>query len=165
MKKKKVIAILVLVGAVFAFVLITGKHLIYGRYITHKKMNQIITALNDQDYDLIRSFFSKRALNDADDFEEGLAYLEKTCVGECVLRADSGGRNRTGIVMGRTYYEYDKMYRISMNSEEYVLFFLYKEGPTKEDNGLYSLSFLKDKEREGSNYSSGRAGIYHPGWD
>lgn len=164
MKRKSFFILVTVIIGVF-ILLIFNNPVIYGELIKNKMKNQIIKALNLHDYEMICELFSDQAMRDSGGVEEGLAYLDVTCIGKCEIDVDGGGHNAVSVSKGEKTVIVENYYWITIDSEEYMLYFMYKRSSIKSDEGLYSLGVVKSELRKESNYNSGRAGIYHPGWD
>lgn len=163
MKKKVIILIILLV--VLVLLLMSYKWVIYSNYVMKKTGHSLITALEKHDQNAIRALFSTKALKDATDFEEGMTYLMDICDGSVLEYVDGGFHDSISVIDGKKYASFNKIYILTLETGEYNMFFQYKTGPTKVEKGLYSLGVVERNKKGDSEYSSGRAGIYHPGWD
>jgi hypothetical protein len=133
---------------------------------------KIVSALDAGDKEALRSLFSPKALAEADDLDEGLAYIMETYRGTLisfespgnVIQDHYGAPGRTKTILGYYYIDTEAM--------KYILYFEYQV-IDKQDPKAVGLTYIKlfdsdlKKRSEERRYSTsyGRAGIYHPGWD
>jgi hypothetical protein len=133
---------------------------------------KIASALDAKDKEALRSLFSPKALAEADDLDEGLAYIFEAYRGRPQSFGTSGNEihdhygapGRTKTILGYYYIDTEAM--------KYILYFEYQV-IDKQDPKAVGLTCVKlfeldkwsrdEARRESSSY--GRAGIYHPGWD
>ena len=133
---------------------------------------QIIAALDARDKEALRSLFSKKALSEADDMDEGLAYIMEAYQGTSqtygytgrVVDDHFGPPGRTKLIFGH--------YNVETDYDTYELFFEYQmiDEANPEAVGLaYVRIFDSDMwdKHKGDVSSSvyGKLGIYTPDWE
>ena len=127
----------------------------------------VITTIENQDRDDLKSMFSKTALAQADDFEEHMDYLLGFFQGEVdtwervVCSSDESIENGEKIEMIRSWYT------VTTDMDVYMFFLLEQTiDNTNSDNvGLYALRVIKaeDEETQFTDWQDmSIAGIYKP---
>jgi hypothetical protein len=143
-----------------------------------KIAQQAITAIENKDEDALTALFSKRALVEADDLEEGVGYTFDFYQGEC-LEIEKGSciTNNTFGADRRRWV--DAWYKVTTTEGVYWLYFEYSfiNAPDPEAEGLYYFSLndyetvetIREEAHAAGDYRPSylpfHAGIYHPGWD
>ncbi|MDR3315384.1 MAG: DUF5104 domain-containing protein [Coriobacteriales bacterium] len=143
-----------------------------------KVAQQAITAIENKDEDALTALFSKRALVEADGFEEGISYTFNLYKGDYVgiergyfIISDNYGADRKQWV--------DVRYKVTTTEGVYWLYleYFFINAVDSEAEGLYYFSLNDyetiqkiDEEAQGAGYYQStyipfHAGIYHPGWD
>jgi hypothetical protein len=139
---------------------------------TDKMANQIIKALDEKDVEALRGVFSGQALSEADDLNEGMAYIFDLYEGSSTEIKNPGNGyfdhygnpGRTKKVSGH--------YRIITDKASYDLF-IYAWLINEQDLnsvGVYRIALIDCDEyqnRTDNDYGvkENRKGIYHRGWD
>lgn len=128
------------------------------------RIEQIISAIKDKDRETLKSLFSKKALEEVDDFENDVNYLFE------ILQGDVDTWERDGFSSGESIRDGKKslMHRISfyVNTDEDVYSFYmidYNTDTINPDNqGVYMLELIKftDEDDLDSWQNRMRAGIY-----
>jgi predicted small lipoprotein YifL len=133
---------------------------------------RIVDALDAKDKEALKAVFSEKALSEADDLDEGIAYIfdqykgfsaEITTPGNTVV-SHFGLPERTKVFYAK--------YFVTTDQGEYVLCFTYWaiEDTDSTMVGVNDMRLLTSEEWEhlGSSIygkSPDPIGIYHPGWD
>jgi hypothetical protein len=126
-----------------------------------KLISNIVSALEKEDKEAIKSMFSKRALEEIDNIDENITYAINYYKGELksldgTISTDENrnGRNKKIAIKAD--------YTITTDMETYSLFFIEKSNTENEDeNGLYLIQFAKELDAEKvQGYLN--AGIYVP---
>jgi len=143
-----------------------------------KIAQQAISAIENKDEDALTSLFSKRALVEADDLEEGVDYTFDFYQGEC-LEIEKGYciiRDRYGT--DRRQWAHAR-YKVTTTEGAYWLYFEYSfiNAPDPEAEGLYYFSLndyetvekIDEDARAAGDFRTTHipfhAGIYHPDWN
>ena len=134
--------------------------------IADEYCEEIIDALENQDTDKLKSMFSTSALAEAENIDEGLAYVMDFFQGETTL-IDGGCSTYESVDHGEKTIELDCMYWVTTDKDEYFILFVYDDVDTENpDNvGLYMLQIMKASEREEKYDWFGKqyiAGIWQP---
>ena len=172
MKKMKRL-LFILTSVVLAFGLtscaVTGRGFLYLRddeAIADDYCEEIIDALENQDTDELKSMFSTSALAEAEDIDEGLAYVMDFYQGE-TQSVDLAVATSESVDHGEKTIRLNCVYWVTTDKDEYFIFFVYDDVDTENpDNvGLYMLQIMKASEKEeqfdwvGKSYI---AGIWQP---
>jgi len=177
---KKAILILEVVFIMFVLSSCTLlRTIVLDEYAESDKVAQLaVTAIEDKDEQALIGLFSKRALDDSDDLEEGMKYSFDLYEGDCLEIERS-------YCIVASHYGYpgngkwtDTRYKVTTTEGAYWLYFEYVliDGSHSDAEGIYSLWLYEDEttqkdvdalseehsDKTGLPY---HAGIYHPGWD
>ncbi len=140
----------------------------------HERNNEmemaiVVEALDQRNFAKIKSRFSQTALEEANDFDQGFAYIDEIFEGEIIRTKILSGGGRGSFGEGQSF-QMDNIYReIETEEETYVLFINYwQENTAKpEMEGIYSLGLVRASEEiDFKNYNSRRPyepGIFYPG--
>ena len=134
--------------------------------IADEYCEEIIDALETQDTDKLKSMFSTNALAEAEDIDEGLAYVMDFYQGE-TLSVDLVVATSESVDHGEKTIQLICPVDVTTDKDEYFIFFVYNDVDTENpDNvGLYMLQIMKASEKEeqfdwvGKSYI---AGIWQP---
>ena len=134
--------------------------------IADEYCEEIIDALENQDTDKLKSMFSTSALAEAENIDEGLAYVMDFFQGETTL-IDGGCSTSESVDHGEKTIRLEGRYWVTTDKDEYFIFFVYDDVDTENpDNvGLYMLQIMKASEREEKYDWFGKqyiAGIWQP---
>jgi len=134
--------------------------------ITDEYCEEIIDALENQDTDKLKSMFSTSALAEAENIDEGLAYVMDIFQGETTL-IDGGRSTSESVDHGEKTIEFNALYSVTTDENEYYIYFIYRYEDTKNpDNiGLYMLKMVKQSEVDAETDWVGKpyiAGIWYP---
>lgn len=130
-------------------------------------VEQVIAAIQTNDIQYIQTLFSKKALREAENFEDSFERLVGFFQGElisCEFQAETTSDSKSGGVV-RTENRF--WYSVVTDKEEYLLFVLeYPRDQADRDNeGVYMLQLIRMESRE-SLFDGGQniryAGIYVP---
>lgn len=129
--------------------------------IAEKRCVDIVSALERNDKEAIKSMFSKRALEEIDNIDEDITYAINYYKGE--LKSSDGTISTDENLNGKNKKITIKAdYTITTDVETYSLFFVEKSNTENEDeNGLYLFQFAKESEAE-KVQGNLNAGIYVP---
>lgn len=169
--KKKLIVLFILIISIL-LLSACNKHAIYGIDNEMKseeaqadaRVEEIVTALNEEDADSIKSLFSKKALEDAVDFDENLDDLLENFDGNITTWERDGLSSSETISDGRESLMSRYSINITAGDEEYLFFVIdYSKNTIEPDKqGLYMLELIKytDEKDLESWQERMRAGIY-----
>ena len=134
--------------------------------IADEYCEEIIDALENQDTDKLKSMFSTSALAEAENIDEGLAYVMDFFQGETTL-IDGGCSTSESVDHGEKTIRLEGRYWVTTDKDEYFIFFVYDDVDTENpDNvGLYMLQIVKASEAEEQVDWVGKpyiAGIWQP---
>ena len=115
-----------------------------------KRMEQILSAIKDEDKEGMKALFSKQALDETDDFDKGVDYLYDFIQGDVesweryTLSAGEKIKHGKKSVMIRSWYT------VSTEKEDYLFFVLdyAKDTITPDNEGLYTLRVIKSEDEE-----------------
>ncbi|TYQ13384.1 UNVERIFIED_CONTAM: uncharacterized protein DUF5104 [Acetivibrio alkalicellulosi] len=144
--------------------------------IADARLEQVINAIKNKDKIDLKSIFSKKALDDCDDFDGNTDYLFDFLQGEIDSWEKSGGPTEfESIEKGHKTKEVSSYYYVNTSEKKY--FFLLRDYPVDTENpdnvGLYMLLVVKAEDREkiydldqkilyDGNKKLSHAGIYIP---
>ena len=164
MKKKILLAsIFLLVPFALIFSCVIGVFLSGQEHRINARTKQIISAINGGNRDALKSLFSKKALDEADDIDSKIDYVFEIMQGEI----DSWKVESRGSIKSIRYGKKSWMIRFSITistaKEDYVIFVIdYNVDTMNSDNqGVYMLEFSKSSYSGEWNYWQNRmcAGI------
>ncbi len=140
--------------------------------IANEKISKIVEYINSEDEESLQSMFSKRALEEAEDFTEKAEQLFEFIDGD-VISWEQPVNGAPGVSTfynhGKTVKEVDSFYNIETETESY--FFLLNDFPVDEENsnneGINMLLVVREENHddiyeEGILYKDGK-GINPPG--
>ena len=115
-----------------------------------ERMEQIISAVKNNDREALRSVFSKKALKEADNFEDGIDYLFN------FLQGDISSWERDGLSCSESisYGKKSKLLRfgftVKTDIDNYLLFVMdYNVDTINADNeGVYTLEITRLADRD-----------------
>ena len=89
-----------------------------------KRFQQVTKALKNQDKEALKKIFSKKALDEADDFEEGMDYLFKFFQGDIEsYELIIGPQVSDDFEYGKQTKEVKTWYNVKTDKEDYIFFF------------------------------------------
>lgn len=127
------------------------------------RMEQIILAIKEEDGDALKSLFSKKALDEANEFENELNNLFEFFKGDINTYARDGWASDGDIEYGKKSLMIRFAINVNTDKEVYRLFVIdYNTDTINPDNeGVYMLEVrLADSPNTGSWQDRMRAGIY-----
>jgi hypothetical protein len=139
---------------------------------TDEMAQRIVDALDAKDEEALRAVFSEKALSEADDLDEGIAYIFDQYEGVCIEYKNPGGRISEHFGVPARTLVADPRLEITTDKGKYVLYFelwvIQEADP--EALGVYRMRLFDYEDWEeyaGYTYGSDsdRAGVYHPAWD
>ena len=172
MKKMKRL-LFILTSVVLSFGLtscsVMGRGFLYFRNdeaIADDYCEEIIDALENQDTDELKSMFSTSALAEAEDIDEGLAYVMDFYQGE-TQSVDLAVATSESVDHGEKTIQLICSVDVTTEEEDYLVFFVYTDVDTENpDNiGLYMLQIMKQSDVEEQLDWVGKpyiAGIWQP---
>ena len=133
------------------------------------RLEQVLEAIKNQDREALKTMFSKQALDEAKNIDDGLDYLFELFQGEV-----ESWKNMNGEPSSAGTYEYGKktrweisaLYYVNTDKEKY--FFFIKEYTVDNDNpdnvGMYTLLVMTEEEKrtQWSKLVNDPPGIYMP---
>lgn len=130
------------------------------------RIEQIISAINDKDKEALKSLFSKKALDETDDFDSGMDSLFDFIQGDIKSWESDGWSSSESAEYGKSSLMIRSSFIIKTDKEEYVFFIVdYSVDTMNPDNeGLYMLQVRTSGYNEdlGSWQDRLRAGFYIP---
>lgn len=113
-------------------------------------LTHVIDAIKNQDIDALNKIFSKQAVDDADDFDDGVDSLFRFVQGKIIsFEKTSGPTVYESNDHGRKKKEVSSYYYVKTDSQKY--FFLLKNYPVDTENpdnvGLYMLLVVKAEDK------------------
>ena len=119
--------------------------------IANARLEKIIEASKSKDKDTLKSLFSKKALNESDDFDGSMDELFYFFQGEVdSWKKSSGPTVFESNEKGHTTKEVSSYYYVNTDKQKY--FFLIQDYPVDTDNpdnvGIYMLLVVKADDRE-----------------
>ncbi len=133
------------------------------------EMAVVVEALDQRDFAKIKSRFSQTALEEADDFDQGFAYMDEIFQGKIIRTKILSGGGRSGFGGGERLQMSNVYREIETEEDTYILFINYwQENTAKpEMEGIYSLGLVRESEEiDFKNYNNARPyepGIFYPG--
>ena len=127
------------------------------------RMEQIIIAIKEKDGDAIKSLFSKKALEEANDFESDVNYFFEFFQGSIETWGRDGIAGSESIDHGKTSHMLRFAINVNTDKEAYRLFVIDYSTDTINPNnqGVYMLEVrLADSPNTGSWQERMRAGLY-----
>ena len=114
------------------------------------RMAQVIDAIKDQDKDAIKAIFSKQALRETKDIDDGINYLFNLVKGDIKSWENERLASEGHIENGNKSIIIDSWYTVTTDTEVYKIFLLdYTIDTINPDNaGLYSLRAIKAKDEK-----------------
>ena len=115
------------------------------------RLEQVIEAIRSKDKGAVKAFFSKKALDEADDFDGNIEYLFSFIQGTIDSWEKSSGPSVfESNDYGRVTKEVSSYYYVNTDKQKY--FFLLRDYPVDTDHpdnvGLYMLLVVKAEDRE-----------------
>jgi hypothetical protein len=130
------------------------------------RMEQIISAIKDKDKEALKSLFSKKALDETDDFDNGTDYLFDFLQGDIDSWERDGWSSSGLIENGKKSLMIRFSIIINTDKDDYLLFVIdYNMDTIDPDNeGVYMLQIMRLKDRNDQPSWQERlcAGIYKP---
>jgi hypothetical protein len=131
------------------------------------RMEQVLSAIKDKDKEAMKALFSKQALDENKDFDNGINYLYSFFQGDVkswerdAWSSGESTRNGKKSIMLRYWYT------VETDNGKYMFFIIdYTEDTINPDNaGLYTLRVIKaeDKDTQFTSWQDMKiAGIYKP---
>lgn len=134
--------------------------------IAETRLQEIIQALENEDKEGLKSMFSLKAIEEAEDIDAGIDYITALYKGN-IISKDLAQEGSASINDGGKTSEVKSFYTVTTDVDEYIIFFIDQLVDTKNPNnlGLYMLQIIKLSDREkyfdwGSDTRC--AGIYRP---
>ena len=127
------------------------------------RMEQIISAIKEKDGDALKSLFSKKALDEANDFESDVDYLFEIFQSDINTYARDGWASDGAIEYGKKTLMIRFTINVNTDKEVYRLYVIdYNTDTTNPDNeGVFMLELrLPDSPNTGPWQGRMRAGIY-----
>ncbi|NLL05844.1 MAG: DUF5104 domain-containing protein [Clostridiaceae bacterium] len=131
------------------------------------RMEQILSAIKDQDRKTIKELFSKQAVNESNDFDSGIDYLLSFFQGNVKSWERDKWSSGESIEHGKKSVMLRSWYTVETDIDKYMFFIIdYAEDTINSDNaGLYTLRVIKaeDKDTQFTYWQDMElAGIYKP---
>jgi hypothetical protein len=130
------------------------------------RMEQIISVIKDKDREALKSLFSKKALEEANDFDNGIDYLFDFLQGDIDSWERDGWASDESIRSGKKSLMIRFSIIINTDKDDYLLFVIdYNTDTINPDNeGVYMLQIMKlvDRNDQPSWQERLCAGIYKP---
>jgi len=128
-----------------------------------ERMGQVVDAIKAHDKEVLKSMFSEKALNEADDLDSSLEHLFEFIRGDIISWEDSGGSGASGeIEAGRvTLKEVDTYYYVITDKQKY--FFYIKDchiDYEHPENVGFSLILVVRAEEEEKIYAKNQKKIF-----
>lgn len=128
------------------------------------RMEQIVSAIKDKDSEALKSLFSKKALDEADDFDSGADSLFDFIQGDIESWEGNGWASDTSMGGGKSSWMIRFEFDVKTDKDDYHFFVIdYNVDTINPDNqGVYMLELIDnygEKELE-SWQDRMRAGIY-----
>lgn len=132
------------------------------------RLEQVLNAIKNQDKDALKELFSKKAMSEAEDFDEGAEYLFELFQGKVESWDGDGGPTvYESIEYGKITKEMISAYDVVTDKQAYIFCLIdYPQDTQNPDNaGLYALRVVKaeDEKTQLSGWQSMKVpGIYVP---
>ncbi|AEY66722.1 DUF5104 domain-containing protein [Clostridium sp. BNL1100] len=128
------------------------------------RIEQIISAIKDKDRESLKSLFSKKALDESDDFDNGVDYLFKLLQGKVNTWERDGWSSDESIEDGKKSLMIRFSFDVKTDKDTYHFFVIdYNTDNINPDNqGVYMLELIKftDEKDLESWQDRMRAGLY-----
>jgi hypothetical protein len=171
MNKRNILMLLVLASLLLLSSCdgIAGGNGVGGIHVSEDKkadvlMEQIISAIKDEDSETIKSLFSKKAIDEANDFDNGITDLFDFIQGNIDAWERDGWSSDESIEYGKKSLMIRFSIIVNTDKEDYMLFVIdYNSDTIDPDNeGVYMLEIIKlaDRKNLESWQDRMRAGIY-----
>ena len=133
---------------------------------TDIRMEQILSAINDKDSDAIKLLFSKKAIKESNNIDDGIEYLFNYIKGNIDSWKKDGWDSSESIRFGKKTLMIRFSVIISTDEDEYDLFVAdYSTDTINPDNeGVYMMQITRkaDRNKQESWQKTLCAGIYRP---
>lgn len=131
------------------------------------RMEQLLETINNKDKDAFKAMFSKQALNEDNEFDNGMDYLFGFFQGNVKSWKRDRFTSETSSEYGKKSVMLVSWYTVTTDKDKYMLFVIdYTKDTINPDSaGLYTLRVIKakDKETQFGNWQNMKvAGIYKP---
>jgi hypothetical protein len=131
------------------------------------RLEKILNALSTNDNDALKAMFSKRALDEADDFDDSMEYLFAFFQGAVKSWKRTGFTAPMKVEYGKKSVQLISWYTVVTDKETFKFLVIdYSVDTFNSDNvGLYNLRVIKEVDEDTQlNYSKDTeiAGIYRP---
>ena len=115
-----------------------------------KRMEQILSAIKDEDKEAMKALFSKQALDETDDFDHGLDYLFEFFQGDVESWERYSLSSSSKIRHGKKSVMIRSRFTVSTDKRDYLFFVLdyTKDTITPDNEGLYTLRVIKAEDKE-----------------
>lgn len=114
------------------------------------RMKEILAAIKDKDKEAMKALFSKKALDEANDFDEGVDYLFDFFQGDVQSWEIDAWSSGESIERGKKSIMLRTWYIVTTDKEKYMFFVIdYIKDTMNPDNaGLYTLRVIKAEDEE-----------------
>lgn len=118
--------------------------------IADARLEQIINDLLNSDKDSLKALFSKKALNEANNFENNMEYLLVFFRGKVIEWKRNAFSAPEKIENGKESLELQSVYTVTTDKDKYMFFIIeYNKDTFNPDNiGLYTLRVIKAKDED-----------------
>ena len=114
------------------------------------RIKEILSAIENKDKEAMKALFSKKALDEADDFDEGVEYLFDFFQGDLQSWEIDAWSSGESIERGKKSIMLRAWYIVTTDKEKYMFFVIdYIKDTMNPDNaGLYTLRVIKAEDEE-----------------
>lgn len=118
--------------------------------IADSQLQKILSSIKDKDRDVIKSSFSKKAMNESDNFDKGIDYLFKIFQGKLKSWKRDKWSSGESIENGKKSLMIRSWYTVYTDKDKYLFFIIdFSEDTINPDNkGLYTLRVIKAKDKK-----------------
>lgn len=145
-----------------------GRIFVSSEYkIADARLEQILSAIKDEDKEALKGLFSKQVLDEIKDFDNGTEYLFDFFQGNVKSYERDKWSSSESVEHGKKAIIIRSWYTVSTDKDNYLFFVIdYTEDTINPDNaGLYTLRVIKAEDREtefGFWQDMAMPGIYKP---
>ena len=132
--------------------------------IADERLEQVLSSIKAEDKGALKALFSKQALEETNDFDNGVDYLFDLFQGDVESWEREKWSSSESIQYGEKSVEIRSWYTVSTDKDNY-LFFIYdftEDTINPNNEGLYTLRVVKAEEFAGYWQDIVIAGIYKP---
>jgi len=132
----------------------------------------VLKAIENKDKETLKSFFSKQALAEAENFDAGVEYVFDLCKGtdSTITRGGAPIQNHHELGKNSSYTELNCDFSISENNYHIYFEYWFENEANHDAVGIYSmkiceLEVLENTENFDVGWKNPLPGIYYPAWD